>query len=112
MSHHKYRINMQCFCGKTIGYLQVKDDWFIYILRCADRTLYTGIAKNIEKRLAEHNSGGKAAAKYTRSRGPVSLVYTEKAGSHSVAAKREYEIKQMSKKSKELLISNSNNKLH
>ncbi|MEJ2529642.1 MAG: GIY-YIG nuclease family protein [Gammaproteobacteria bacterium] len=85
----------------------MEDDWFIYILRCADGTLYTGIAKDIEKRLDEHNSGGKAAAKYTRSRGPVSLVYAEKAVNHSAAAKREYAIKRMGKKHKELLIAHS-----
>lgn len=85
----------------------MEDCWFIYILRCADGTLYTGIAKDIEKRLAEHNSGGKTAAKYTRSRVPVTLVYSEKADSHSAAAKREYEIKQLRKGLKELLISES-----
>ncbi len=85
----------------------MEDDWFIYILRCADGTLYTGIAKDLEKRLAEHNSGGRSAAKYTRSRGPVFLVYSEKVVTHSAAAKREYAIKQMSKKRKELLIANS-----
>lgn len=85
----------------------MEDCWFIYILRCADGTLYTGIAKDIEKRLAEHNSGGKTAAKYTRSRTPVTLVYSEKADSHSAAAKREYEIKQLRKGLKELLISES-----
>lgn len=88
----------------------MKDDWLIYILRCSDNTLYTGIAKNIEKRVLEHNAGGKSAAKYTRSRCPVSLVYTEKADCHSSAAKREYEIKQMSKKSKESLVSTYNKK--
>lgn len=85
----------------------MEDCWFIYILRCADGTLYTGIAKDIEKRLAEHNSGGKIAAKYTRARGPVTLVYSEKASSHSAAAKREYELKQLRKSLKELLISDS-----
>ncbi len=88
----------------------MEDGWFIYILRCADETLYTGIAKDLKKRLDEHNSGGKTAAKYTRSRGPVSLVYSETAATHSAAAKREYAIKRMSKKCKELLIANSDKK--
>ncbi len=88
----------------------MNNNWFVYILRCADNTLYTGIAKDINKRLDEHNTAGKQAAKYTRSRCPVTLVYSEKSDSHSDAAKREYEIKQMSKKSKELLVSTHNKK--
>jgi putative endonuclease len=76
------------------------------MVRCSDNSLYTGITKNIEKRLHEHNSGNKCGAKYTRSRGPVSLVYTEKAESHSHAAKREHEIKKMDKQSKEKMLLN------
>lgn len=82
----------------------MEDNWTIYMVRCSDNSLYTGITKDIDKRLDEHNSGNKLGAKYTRSRGPVTLVYTEKAESHSQAAKREYEIKQMGKKSKEMML--------
>lgn len=69
--------------------------WYVYIVHCRDGTLYTGIAKNLERRLGEHNSdwGG---AKYTRSRRPVELIYSEPASSRSAAAKREYQIKKMS----------------
>jgi putative endonuclease len=84
--------------------MQVKDNWTVYMVRCSDNSLYTGITKDINKRLDEHNSGNKSGAKYTRSRGPVTLVYTEIAESHSQAAKREYEIKQMDKKSKEMML--------
>jgi len=80
-------------------------DWTIYVLRCCDNTLYTGITKNIAKRVEEHNAGGRLAAKYTRARRPVTLVYVEHAATRSDAARREYEIKQMDKRAKELLVS-------
>jgi putative endonuclease len=76
------------------------------MVRCSDDSLYTGITKDIKKRIKEHNSGNKPGAKYTRSRGPVTLVYTEEAENRSQAAKREYEIKQLCKTSKELMLSN------
>jgi len=79
-------------------------NWYIYIVRCADNSLYTGIALDVERRLAEHN--GKDAAKYTRSRQPVELVYTEEVDSRSEAASREFAIKKLSKKQKEHLILN------
>ncbi len=85
----------------------MKDSWFIYILRCSDNSLYTGITKDIEKRIKEHNSGNKTGAKYTRSRAPVTLVYTENVETRSHATKRELEIKKMSKKSKEMMLSNN-----
>ncbi len=69
--------------------------WYVYIVSCNDGTLYTGITTDIERRIGEHNSG-KGAARYTRSRRPVRLVYREAAGSRSEAAKREYRIKQLS----------------
>ncbi len=74
------------------------------MVRCSDNSLYTGITTDIDKRLHEHNSGIKPGAKYTRSRGPVTLVYTEEAENRSTAAKREYEIKSMDKNSKEMLL--------
>ena len=68
--------------------------WYVYIVRCSDGTLYTGITTDIDGRIASHNSG-KGGAKYTRARRPVELVYAERAGSRSEAAKREYRIKRM-----------------
>ena len=88
--------------------MQVNDNWTVYMVRCSDNSLYTGITKDIDKRVDEHNSGNKSGAKYTRSRGPVTLVYTESAENHSQAAKRECEIKKMSKKSKELMLLTNN----
>jgi len=63
------------------------------MVRCADRTLYTGITTDAERRLAEHNEG--RGARYTRSRGPVSLVYLERAVDRGAALRREHEIKKM-----------------
>ena len=77
-------------------------NWYVYIVRCADNSLYTGIALDVERRLAEHN--GEGAAKYTRSRQPVSLVYSETVDSRSTAASREFAIKKLSKQKKESLI--------
>ncbi|HID82452.1 MAG TPA: GIY-YIG nuclease family protein [Chromatiales bacterium] len=74
--------------------------WFIYIIRCADNSLYTGITKDISRRVNEHNSNNVLAAKYTRGRRPVELVYQETFGSRSDAASREYEIKKMSRPEK------------
>ena len=68
-------------------------DWFVYILRCADRTLYTGVTTDMEKRLADHCSG--RGARYTRARLPVNLVYVEPATDRGAALRRESEIKRM-----------------
>lgn len=75
---------------------------YTYIVKCSDGTLYTGWTNDIEKRLEAHNSG--RGAKYTKTRRPVSLVYLEKFLTKEEAMKREYAIKQMSRKKKEKLI--------
>ena len=71
----------------------MENTWKLYILRCGDRTLYTGITTDVEKRFAAHRSG--KGAKYTRGRGPLELVYREECGDHSSALKREAEIKKL-----------------
>jgi len=76
--------------------------WKLYILRCGDGSLYTGITTDVEKRLEAHRSG--KGAKYTRGRGPLELVYREDCADHSAALKREWEIKQLSREEKEKLI--------
>ena len=76
--------------------------WYVYILRCADDTLYTGISTDVEKRLQAHRTG--RGAKYTRSRCPLTLVYRESCGSHSQALKRECCIKSMTRAEKLQLI--------
>lgn len=76
--------------------------WFVYILRCRDGSLYTGYTNDIDTRIAAHNAG--KGAKYTASRRPVKLAYTEPAESKSAAMKRELEIKGWIKAEKEALI--------
>lgn len=73
-----------------------------YIVECRDKTLYTGWTNQLEKRLAAHNEG--RGAKYTKSRRPVKLVYREAFATKEEAMRREYEIKQMTRKEKEALI--------
>lgn len=73
-------------------------------MRCADGTLYTGIARDVARRIAEHNAGGRLAANYTRGRRPVTLVYQEAAATRSAASKREYAIKLLSRQQKQALI--------
>ena len=77
-------------------------DWTVYMLRCADDTLYTGIARDADARLAAHNAG--RGAKYTRARRPVSIVYREPAEDRSSASKREWAIKQLARRQKLRLI--------
>ncbi len=76
--------------------------WYVYMLRCGDGSLYTGIAVDVEYRLKMHRCG--KGAKYTRGRGPLELVYREKCADHSTALKREWAIKALSKEEKESLI--------
>jgi len=77
--------------------------YFIYIVKCSDSTLYTGITKDIERRLDEHNNSDKGA-KYTKVRRPVQLVYSEESEDRSSASKREYEIKKYTRTQKLELI--------
>ena len=76
--------------------------WKLYILRCGDGTLYTGITTDVERRLEEHRSG--KGAKYTRGRAPLELVYREECSDKSTALKRELEIKAMTRQDKQKLI--------
>lgn len=80
-----------------------KEVWFVYFVRCADRSLYCGITTDVPRRVDEHNSSGKAA-KYTRARRPVMLAWSEKQASRSAALKREWRLKRTQRKSKERLV--------
>lgn len=80
----------------------MEQTWKLYILRCGDGTLYTGITTDVERRFAAHQAG--RGAKYTRGRGPLELVYREECGTHSEALKRELEIKALSREEKMKLI--------
>lgn len=74
--------------------------WYVYIVRCADDTLYTGITTEPKRRVNEHNTEGLRGARYTATRRPVSLVYIEQAPSRSVASQRELIIKKLNRKCK------------
>ena len=76
--------------------------WFVYLMQCADNSLYTGITNDLPRRLEQHNAG--TASRYTRSRLPVELVYDEAQESQSHALKRELAIKALSRQEKESLI--------
>jgi putative endonuclease len=77
-------------------------EWWVYILRCKDGTLYTGITTDLDRRLSQHNDG--TASKYTRSRRPVSMVYRESAKTHGTALRRELAIKKLPRAAKDALI--------
>ncbi|MFZ2976123.1 MAG: GIY-YIG nuclease family protein [Candidatus Moraniibacteriota bacterium] len=78
--------------------------YYLYILRCADKTLYTGITTDLERRILEHNEK-KLGAKYTASRRPVKLVYSKKFKSRSLASKEEARIKKLKRVEKLKIIS-------
>ncbi|GAB6879581.1 GIY-YIG nuclease family protein [Halorubrum gandharaense] len=77
-------------------------DHHVYVIECADGSLYTGYTTDVERRVAEHDAG--AGAKYTRGRTPVTLVHVESFDSKSSAMSREYAIKQLSRTEKEQLV--------
>jgi putative endonuclease len=77
--------------------------WFVYFVRCADGTLYCGVATNVARRVKEHNASPKGA-KYTRARRPVVKVWSQKQPSRSAALRREYELKRLTRAQKERLI--------
>ena len=81
--------------------------WFLYIIRCRGRQLYTGISTDVARRLAEHEAG--KGAKYLRGKSPLRLCFQQRIGSHSEALKAEVQVKKMSKGAKEEWIKN---KLH
>ena len=79
--------------------------WFLYMIRCKNGSLYTGISTNVERRFAAHQAG--KGAKYLRGKAPLRLVYQQAIGSHSEALKVELQIKQMSKHDKEQMLAPS-----
>jgi putative endonuclease len=90
--------------------LPLTTSWFVYLLRCADNSLYTGITTDLNRRLDEHNGENNSSkgARYTRHRRPVVLVYSEALANRTTASQREYAIKQLSRTAKEQLISSVN----
>ncbi len=87
---------------KEMVALDQQQNNYVYIVRCHDQTLYTGWTNHLEKRIKDHNEG--RGAKYTKARRPVKLEYYETFSSKSEAMKREYQIKQLTRKEKEALI--------
>lgn len=81
----------------------MKKTWYVYILRCHDDTLYTGITIDLERRLDEHNHS-RLGARYTRNRRPVRLIYSIRQESRSAASRLERQIKRLSRQQKQLLI--------
>ena len=77
--------------------------YYLYLLECADKTLYTGITVDLERRVSEHNTS-KLGAKYTRARRPVKLVYSKKFRNRSLASKAEIKMKKLSREEKIKLI--------
>ena len=77
--------------------------WYVYMVECADGTLYSGVTTDVERRIKEHNDSPKGA-KYTRAKRPVRLVYTETCLNRSEATKREYALKQLTREEKLKLI--------
>jgi putative endonuclease len=82
--------------------------WYVYIVRCRDKSLYTGVTTDLTRRLKEHNSPA-GGARYTRSRQPVNITYAEIVSDRSAACSREYQLKRLSRTAKEALISSDQN---
>ena len=78
------------------------EPWFLYVVECRDGSLYTGVTKDLERRLAEHNAG--SASRYTRTRLPVALRYHERCADRTAALVRECAVKALSREAKEALI--------
>ena len=78
--------------------------WFLYIIRAADDSLYTGITTDVARRFAEHSAGGKLAARYLRGRAPLTLCFQHEVGARAEALKAEYRFKQLAKAEKERLL--------
>ena len=78
--------------------------WYLYMVRCHDGSLYTGIATDVERRFGQHQGSGDGGSKYLRGRGPLTLVFQKRVGDRSQALKVEARVKRLSKEKKELLI--------
>jgi putative endonuclease len=83
--------------------------WHVYIIRCRDDTLYTGISTDVNRRFAEHQAGGPKAARYLKGRGPLQLVLTLPACDRGTALKLEHRIKRLARPQKEALIQHPEN---
>ncbi|MBW0279291.1 hypothetical protein B4O99_07065 [Shewanella xiamenensis] len=89
--------------GATLEIEQVST-WYLYLIRCANGHLYTGITTDVARRFNEHQSSSPKAAKYLRGKGPLTLMYQEQVGTRSDALKREISVKKLSRAQKLALI--------
>lgn len=89
---------------KAAGQSMPDVGWYLYMVRCRDGTLYTGITTDVQRRLAEHQEGGPRAARYLRGKGPLELVYTMGAGDRAQASALEYRVKSLTRADKQSLI--------
>jgi len=91
---------------------EYESTWYVYIVECSDNTLYTGITTDVARRIDEHNDNTNKSkgAKYTRTRQPVTLAYSESSGSRSSASSREFAIKKLTRAKKNQLIASAKNR--
>jgi putative endonuclease len=85
--------------------MKSESTWFLYMIRCADNSLYTGITTELDRRFAEHQTQGKKCAKYLRGKAPLELVFSTEVGTKSDASRLELRLKKCSKATKEKLVS-------
>jgi putative endonuclease len=78
-------------------------DWYVYMLRCSDGSVYTGVSTDVTRRLHEHRGGGARSARYLRTRRPVDMIFTQRVGERSAALIAEHAIKRLEKTDKERL---------
>jgi UV DNA damage endonuclease len=97
-----HRNKVEIASRKSMVKKKAAETWFVYLLRCRDGSLYTGITKDLRRRCEQHNAG--TASRYTRSRLPIRLVYREAYASRSLALKREAVIKAMTRREKMAMI--------
>jgi putative endonuclease len=86
-----------------IGSGETTPDWYLYIVRCDDGSLYTGISTDVARRLLEHQRGGTRASRYLRTRLPINLVFAQCIGDRSTALRAEWAIKRLEKNQKEAI---------
>lgn len=82
----------------------IDDPWHLYVLRAGDGSLYTGISKDVDRRLAEHAASTAKSAKYLRGRGPLELAFRQEIGSHALALKVEHRVKRLARRDKERIV--------
>ncbi len=106
--HPKYKRMLEGLKKQYGGKKKSSDPWSLYILRCCDGTFYTGITNDLERRFKMHQAG--KASRYTRTRGPVEMLYSETCGDRSSALIRECEVKEWPRAKKQALTESGNGK--